>query len=116
MAAPQTVDELNDVPIKTVGNATIYLRDVATVSDGFAPQTNIVRAERRRGVLLSIIKAGNASTISVVNGDSRAAAAGGTDAAAATEDRAARRPVDLRQGAVSRRHSRGGDRRRASRR
>jgi CzcA family heavy metal efflux pump len=67
-ATPATVQRLNDLPIKTVGNATIYLRDVATVSDGFAPQTNIVRQDGRRGVLVSILKAGNASTISVVNG------------------------------------------------
>ncbi len=51
-----------------VGNATIYLRDVATVSDGFAPQTNIVRQNGQRGVLVTILKAGNASTIDVVNG------------------------------------------------
>ena len=63
-----TPEELNDVPIKTIGNATIYLRDVATVSTAFAPQTNIVRQNGRRGVLVSIIKAGNASTISVVDG------------------------------------------------
>ena len=61
-------DELNDLPIKTVGNATIYLRDVATVAVSFAPQTNVVRQNGRRGVLVSIIKAGAASTISVVNG------------------------------------------------
>jgi CzcA family heavy metal efflux pump len=65
---PRTVDQLNGLPIRTVGNATIYLRDVATVSDGFAPQTNIVRQNGRRGVLVSILKAGNASTISVVDG------------------------------------------------
>jgi multidrug efflux pump subunit AcrB len=65
---PRTVQQLNDLPIRTVGGATIYLRDVATVSDGFAPQTNIVRQNGRRGVLVSILKAGNASTISVVNG------------------------------------------------
>jgi CzcA family heavy metal efflux pump len=64
----QTADELNNVPIKTIGNATIYLRDVATVSVAFAPQTNIVRQNGHRGVLVSIIKAGDASTISVVNG------------------------------------------------
>ena len=61
-------DELNNLPIKTVGNATIYLRDVATVAVSFAPQTNVVRQNGRRGVLVSIIKAGAASTISVVNG------------------------------------------------
>jgi CzcA family heavy metal efflux pump len=64
---PRTVDQLNNLPIKTVGDATIYLRDVATVSNSFAPQTNVVRQNGRRGVLVSIIKAGDASTINVVN-------------------------------------------------
>src|ERR1700678_2436281 len=64
----KTVQELNDLPIKTVGNSTIYLRDVATVSDGFAPQINIVRQNGSRGVLVSILKAGDASTIDVVKG------------------------------------------------
>ena len=66
--APRTVAELNDMPIKIVGNSTIYLRDVATVSDGFTPQTNVVRQDGQRGVLLSILKAGTASTIDVVAG------------------------------------------------
>jgi multidrug efflux pump subunit AcrB len=65
---PRTVPGLNNLPIKQVGSTTIYLRDVATVSDGFAPQTNVVREDGRRGVLLSILKAGNASTLSVVSG------------------------------------------------
>src|SRR5246127_1119138 len=65
---PRTVAELNNLPIKQVGSTTIYLRDVATVSDGFAPQTNVVREDGRRGVLMSILKAGNASTLSVVSG------------------------------------------------
>jgi multidrug efflux pump subunit AcrB len=67
-ASPRTVEELNELPIKVVGNAVIYLRDVASVSDSYAPQTNIVRQEGRRGVLLSILKAGSASTIDVVAG------------------------------------------------
>ena len=67
-ATTRTVQQLNDLPIKTIGNATIYLRDVATVSDGFAPQTNVVRQNGQRGVLVSILKAGNASTIDVVTG------------------------------------------------
>ena len=50
------------------GLTTIYLRDVANVRDGFAPQTNVVRAGGRRGVLLTILKGGNASTIDVVKG------------------------------------------------
>ena len=67
-SAPRTVDELNNVPVKVVGNSTIYLKDVSNVADGFIPQTNIVRHNGRRGVLVSIIKAGDASTLSVVNG------------------------------------------------
>ena len=67
-SSPRTVAELNDLPIKQVGSSTIYLRDVANVRDGFAPQTNIVRQDGHRGVLLSILKAGTASTISVVEG------------------------------------------------
>ena len=64
----RTVPELNTIPIKVVGNSTIYLRDVANVRDGFAPQTNIARQDGNRGVLLSILKAGNASTLDVVTG------------------------------------------------
>jgi len=63
-----TVPELNDLPIKVVGDSTIYLRDVANVRDGFAPQTNIARQDGNRGVLVSILKAGNASTLDVVKG------------------------------------------------
>jgi multidrug efflux pump subunit AcrB len=67
-ASPKTVPELNDLPIKVVGNSTIYVRDVANVRDGFAPQTNIVRQDGHRGALVTILKAGNASTIDVVKG------------------------------------------------
>lgn len=65
-ASPLTVAELNDIPIKTVNGATIYIRDVAHVRDGFTPQTNIVRQDGTRGTLLSILKNGNASTTAVV--------------------------------------------------
>jgi CzcA family heavy metal efflux pump len=64
----KTVQEFNDLPIKTVGNTVIYLRDVATVSDGFAPQTNVVRQDGNRGALVTVLKAGDASTIDVVEG------------------------------------------------
>jgi multidrug efflux pump subunit AcrB len=67
-AAPHTVAELNDLPLKVVNGATVYLRDVAEVSDGFAPQTNIVRHDGSRSALVTVLKAGNASTIDVVNG------------------------------------------------
>src|ERR1700751_2243538 len=66
--SPRTVPELNALPVKVVGNSTIYLRDVANIRDGFAPQTNIVRQDGHRGALVSILKAGNASTINVVKG------------------------------------------------
>jgi multidrug efflux pump subunit AcrB len=66
--APRTIAALNDLPIKQVGSTTIYMRDVATVSDGFAVQTNIVRQDGRRGVLITIIKSGTASTLDVVKG------------------------------------------------
>jgi multidrug efflux pump subunit AcrB len=64
----KSVQEFNDLPIKTVGDTVIYLRDVATVSDGFAPQTNIVRQDGNRGTLVTVLKAGDASTIDVVKG------------------------------------------------
>jgi multidrug efflux pump subunit AcrB len=66
--ALRTIAELNAIPIRQVNGATVYLRDVATVSDGFAIQTNIVRQDGHRGVLISILKAGNASTLDVVKG------------------------------------------------
>ena len=64
--SPQTVAELNDLPVKTVNGATIYMRDVAHVRDGFSPQTNIVRANGQRGVLMSVYKTGSASTLDIV--------------------------------------------------
>jgi multidrug efflux pump subunit AcrB len=67
-ASPRTVAELNDLPIKVVNNAWVYLRDVAHVHDGFAPQTNVVRQDGRRGVLVTVLKAGDASTLDVVGG------------------------------------------------
>jgi multidrug efflux pump subunit AcrB len=67
-AAPQTIADLNRIPIKTIGSTTIYIRDVAWVRDGFPPQTNIVRVNGQRSVLLTIQKAGNASTLDVIAG------------------------------------------------
>ncbi len=66
-ASPNTVAELNDLPVKTVNGSTIYLRDVAHVRDGFSPQTNVVLANGQRGVLMSVYKTGNASTLSIVD-------------------------------------------------
>ncbi len=67
-AAPQTIDDLNRIPIKTIGGTTIYIKDVAWVRDGFPPQTNIVKVDGQRSVLLTIQKAGNASTLNVISG------------------------------------------------
>jgi multidrug efflux pump subunit AcrB len=67
-AAPRTVTELAALPIKQSGNATIFLGDVATVSDGFAPQTNVVRQDGHRGVLATVMKTGSASTLDVIQG------------------------------------------------
>ena len=57
-SSPKTIAELNDLPVKTMNGSTIYLRDVAHVRDGFAPQTNIVRQDGVRGTLMSIYKIG----------------------------------------------------------
>src|SRR5713101_3151659 len=65
--SPQTVDELNDLPVKTINGTTIYMKDVAHVRDGFSPQTNIVLSNGQRGVLMSIYKTGGASTLDIVD-------------------------------------------------
>jgi multidrug efflux pump subunit AcrB len=66
--APETIAELNQIPIKTVGSTTIYVRDVAWVRDGFPPQTNIARVNGQRSSLLTVLKTGNASTLDIVSG------------------------------------------------
>jgi CzcA family heavy metal efflux pump len=65
---PQTIAELNDLPVKTSNGSTLYMRDVAHVRNAFAPQTNIVRQDGNRGALMSIYKNGNASTLQIVAG------------------------------------------------
>jgi multidrug efflux pump subunit AcrB len=64
--SPKVIEELNDLPIRTVNGATLYLRDVAQVRDGYQPQQNVVRQDGRRAVLLTILKGGTASTLDVV--------------------------------------------------
>jgi multidrug efflux pump subunit AcrB len=66
-ASPKTIEELNDLPIRTVAGNTIYIHDVAHVRDGFPPQTNIVRVNGSRAALLTIQKVGNASTLDIIN-------------------------------------------------
>ena len=66
-SSPETVAALNDLPVKQVGNTTIYLREVAQVRDGSQVQTNIVRADGRRSALLTVLKSGGASTLDIVS-------------------------------------------------
>lgn len=66
-SSPETIDALNDVPIRKVGGTMVHVRDVAHVRDGMAPQTNIVRRDGRRSVLLTILKSGGASTLDIVS-------------------------------------------------
>jgi CzcA family heavy metal efflux pump len=66
--APQTIQELNDLPIKTIGDSTIYIKDVANVRDGYPPQTNIVRTNGQRSALMVILKIGDASTLDIISG------------------------------------------------
>jgi multidrug efflux pump subunit AcrB len=65
--SPEAIAGLNDLPVRTANGTTTYLRDVATVRDGFQPQTNVVRQDGARGVLLSILKNGGASTLDIVS-------------------------------------------------
>ena len=66
-SSPTVLNELNNLPIKTVNGATVYIKDVAQVHDGYSVQTNIVRTNGNRGVLLTITRTGKASTLAIVN-------------------------------------------------
>ncbi|MEA3158433.1 MAG: hypothetical protein QOK44_6022 [Betaproteobacteria bacterium] len=66
-ASPDAISGLNDLPVRTQGGATTYLRDVAQVRDGYSPQTNIVRQDGERGVLLSVLKNAGVSTLDIVS-------------------------------------------------
>jgi CzcA family heavy metal efflux pump len=67
-SAPSVIDDLNNLPIKSANGAVIYIRDVAHVRDGYPPQTNIVRVDGNRGVLMSILKTGSSSTLDIIKG------------------------------------------------
>jgi multidrug efflux pump subunit AcrB len=67
-SSPQIIDELNNLPIKAVNGAVLYVRDVAHVRDGSPPQTNIVRVDGSRAILMSIMKIGSASTLDIISG------------------------------------------------
>ncbi|MGZ5818672.1 MAG: efflux RND transporter permease subunit, partial [Burkholderiaceae bacterium] len=64
--SPGSMAALGDIPIRSVNGSTVYVRDVANVRDGFQPQTNVVRYNGVRGLLMTIMKNGNASTLSII--------------------------------------------------
>jgi multidrug efflux pump subunit AcrB len=66
-SSPRLLDDLNNLPLKIVNGATVYLRDVAQVRDGYSVQTSIVRTNGSRGALLTVLRSGKASTLDVVN-------------------------------------------------
>jgi CzcA family heavy metal efflux pump len=66
-SSPQIVAALNDLPIRRQAGSTVYIRDVAQVRDGNAPQTSMVRQNGVRGVLMPILKSGNASTLDIID-------------------------------------------------
>ncbi|HEY7386954.1 MAG TPA: efflux RND transporter permease subunit [Bryobacteraceae bacterium] len=66
-SSPVVLDELNKLPIKTVNGATVYMKDVAQVRDGYSVQTNIVRTNGARGVLMTVTRTGQASTLAIVD-------------------------------------------------
>ncbi|PTQ13121.1 RND transporter [Sphingomonas oleivorans] len=66
--APSSIEELNNLPVKVVNGATIYMRDVAFVRDGSAPQTNVIHVDGARSALLTVLKNGATSTLAIVQG------------------------------------------------
>ncbi|HEY2015907.1 MAG TPA: efflux RND transporter permease subunit [Bryobacteraceae bacterium] len=71
-SSPRVLDDMNNLPVKVVNGATVYLRDVAQVRDGSSVQTSIVRTNGTRGALLTVLRNGKASTLAVVNGVKKA--------------------------------------------
>ena len=67
-SAPPIIDELNNLPIRMVNGAVVYIRDVAHVRDGYPPQTNIVRVDGKRSALMEVMKTGSASTLDIISG------------------------------------------------
>ncbi len=67
-ASPVILDRINDLPVKKVNGTTVFVRDVAFVHEGSPPQTNVVRVNGARAVLMTILKAGSASTLNVIDG------------------------------------------------
>ncbi len=67
-SAPSLLESLNNLPIKTVNGSVVYIRDVAHVRDGSPPQTNIVRVDGHRAIMMNILKIGSSSTLDIIKG------------------------------------------------
>ena len=65
-SSPTDINDISSLPIKSVNGATVTIGDVASVRDGFAPQTSLVRANGRRGILMTLLKSAGASTLDIV--------------------------------------------------
>ena len=100
--SPLKMEELGDLPIKTVNGAMVYVRDVASVRDGNPPQTNIVHVNGNRSVLMMVLKAGSISTLDIIAGIKQKVIDVKDHAARRAQDRLHRRPVAVR----ARRHHR----------
>ena len=109
-ASPTALADLDNLPIRTVNGATLYLRDVAHVRDGYAPQTNLVRVDGRRSVLTTIQKTGAVSTLDIIS-QVKACSRGSRPARRRSSTGPGGRPVLVRQGRGRRRRPRGRDRR-----
>ena len=66
--SPKAIADFNNMPIKVVNGAVVFMRDVAYVHDGSPPQTNVVQLDGRKGVLMSVLKIGSASTLDIIAG------------------------------------------------
>ena len=114
-SSPIILDELNNLPIKTVNGGTVYMKDVAQVHDGFSVQNNIVRTNGSRGVLITITRNGKASTLAIVDAVKAALNKNSCQCPSGAESRCAGRSIHLRsrihpgRGAGSA-HRRGADR------
>ncbi len=110
-SSPSTVEAFNDFPIKVVNGTPVYIHDIGHVRDGFSPQTNIVRQDGGRAVLLTVMKAGNASTLEVVDGVRKMLPVISATLPPELKIAAAGRSIAVRARFDQRRHPRSGDRR-----
>jgi multidrug efflux pump subunit AcrB len=67
-ASPTQIEEMNDLPVKVSDGSVVYVRDVAHVRDGYAPQTSVSRVDGKRAILMNVLKTGDSSTIDIING------------------------------------------------